>query len=56
MNLNSIITFAYLLGINQVKFMVKIVVGSTLDAIIMEERNNSGATSVVIGRSLSIYD
>ncbi|XP_071704265.1 uncharacterized protein [Rutidosis leptorrhynchoides] len=33
-----------------VKFMVKIVVGSTLDAIIMEEKSNTGATSLVIGR------
>ncbi|KAJ9567600.1 hypothetical protein OSB04_003566 [Centaurea solstitialis] len=32
-----------------VKFTVKIVVGSTLDAIILEEKNNSGATSIVIG-------
>ncbi|KAI3673222.1 hypothetical protein L6452_39338 [Arctium lappa] len=37
-----------------VKFTVKIVVGSTLDAIVMEERNNSGATSVVLGRGFAM--
>nr|GEU68463.1 probable receptor-like serine/threonine-protein kinase At5g57670 [Tanacetum cinerariifolium] len=38
---------------NRVKFMVKIVVGSTLEAIIQEEKNNTGATAVVIGRSFA---
>lgn len=35
--------------------MVKIMVGSTIDAIISEEKNNTGATSVLIGRSLSLH-
>ncbi|KAI3825595.1 hypothetical protein L1987_07087 [Smallanthus sonchifolius] len=39
----------------RVKFMVKIVVGSTIDAIISEEKNNTGASSVIIGRSFAIH-
>ncbi|XP_035832619.1 probable receptor-like protein kinase At1g80640 [Helianthus annuus] len=38
----------------RVKFMVKIVFGSAIDAIISEERNNTGATSVLIGRSFAM--
>ncbi|KAK1435889.1 hypothetical protein QVD17_01661 [Tagetes erecta] len=38
----------------RVKFIVKIVVGSTIDAIISEEKNNTGATSILIGRSYAI--
>nr|XP_043639527.1 cysteine-rich receptor-like protein kinase 45 [Erigeron canadensis] len=37
----------------RVKFMVKIVVGSTLDAIVTEERYNIGASLVVIGRNFA---
>ncbi|KAI3717703.1 hypothetical protein L1987_69480 [Smallanthus sonchifolius] len=38
----------------RVKFEVKIVVGSTIDAIVSEEKNNTGASSIIIGRSLSL--
>ncbi|PWA67604.1 putative receptor-like serine/threonine-protein kinase [Artemisia annua] len=38
---------------NRVRFTVKIVVGSTIEAIIMEEKNNTGATGVIIGRSFA---
>ncbi|KAL8226628.1 hypothetical protein R6Q57_016460 [Mikania cordata] len=38
----------------RVKFVVKIVVGSTIDAIISEEKNNTGASSVIIGRSFAV--
>ncbi|KAL4566386.1 hypothetical protein LXL04_030501 [Taraxacum kok-saghyz] len=37
-----------------VKFIAKIVVGPTLTSIILEEKNNTGATLVVIGRGFSM--